>query len=419
MTIYAQRSYLEKHRFAPRQIEDSPAASLGMVVVIPSHCEPALTRTLDSLEQCDPPDCGVEVIVVCNLSKKADESARQQHAASLAAARAWLKAARRNFTYHFLDFPQLPPKHAGVGLARKIGMDEAVDRLEQVDRPEGVIVCLDADSQVQPNYLVTLERAFQHDDKRTACSIHFEHPLEGKAFEPLVYEGIIRYELFLRYYVEGLRFAGYPYAYHTIGSSMAVRSRAYQAESGMNRRKAGEDFYFLHKFTPQPGFFELNDTLVIPSPRPSDKVPFGTGRAIGQWLDREGKGYPAYALQSFQELKVLLEDMPRLYTQAPGTYPPAVASFLDAMGFDEVLPDIRRHVASQAAFEKRFFQWLTPLRALKYVHHSRDQHHPDQPVEQVVAQLGRELGADLPADASLRQWLSWYRTRQRGISKDD
>lgn len=413
MTIFSGKSYLEKHRFAPRQIHQTPLRDLGMVVVIPSHCEPDLLRTLDSLENCDRPAVSVEVIVVFNSSEKAAEAVKQANVDGLKAALAWKKASNRKFAYHFLHFPDLPKKHAGVGLARKVGMDEAVDRLEQVENGSGVIVCLDADSQVVPNYLVEIKKAFDIDPRRKSCSIHFEHPLSGEDFSAEVYEGILRYELYLRYYIEGLRFAGYPYAFHTIGSSMAVRSGAYQAESGMNRRKAGEDFYFLHKFIPNPGFFELNTTQVIPSPRPAEKVPFGTGKAIVNWLENGAMHYPAYDARSFVQLKAFLEEVPHLYQNEPRPYPEAIQTFLKQENFPGELAEIRKHVATQAAFEKRFFQWFHPLKALQFVHFARDNFWPEVEVLEAVKQLWEEIGEDLSGISTHHDFLMLLRNRQK------
>ena len=53
----------------------------------------------------------------------------------------------------------------------------------------------------------------------------------------------------------------------------------------MNRKKAGEDFYFLQKLFDAGHFSECNTTRVIPSPRPSDRVIFGTGPAIREYLE--------------------------------------------------------------------------------------------------------------------------------------
>ena len=44
-------------------------------------------------------------------------------------------------------------------------------------------------------------------------------------------------------------FVGYPDSIYTIGSAFAVRAEAYMKQGGMNRRQAGEDFYFLYKLT--------------------------------------------------------------------------------------------------------------------------------------------------------------------------
>lgn len=58
----------------------------------------------------------------------------------------------------------MPAKKAGVGLARKIGMDEAAFRLNSINQ-DGVILCFDADSQCQPNYLKEIESHFLNNPK--------------------------------------------------------------------------------------------------------------------------------------------------------------------------------------------------------------------------------------------------------------
>ena len=45
----------------------------------------------------------------------------------------------------------------------------------------------------------------------------------------------------------GLGFAGSPYAYHSVGSTLAVRAEAYAIVRGVPKRAAGEDFYLLDK----------------------------------------------------------------------------------------------------------------------------------------------------------------------------
>ena len=418
MPIDTGRTYLQKHRFAQRQIAAPPAPDLGIVAVIPSYCEPDLARTLASLAACELPPCAVEVIVVFNTPARDDEAMHRRQAESRQAAESWIRSHPTAIRYHLLDFPDLPERHAGVGLARKIGMDEAVDRLEQAGNAEGLILCLDADSMVETNYLQEIHRAFAQNPRAEAACIYFEHPTAGDEFEPDVYRGIVRYELFLRYYIQALRFADYPYAMHTVGSSMAVRSAAYQAQGGMNRRKAGEDFYFLHKFIPGGQVIEINGTRVIPSPRAADKVPFGTGRAIGNWLAGDRSYWPAYVPETFRELKALTAAVPDAYDAPFEGLPEAVAAFLVSENVAAQRVEIRRNVAGRAAFIKRFYQWFDGLKVLKYVHFARDHHHPDGDIAGAASRLyewAQGAALDLPEapDAAARALLEVYRKWDR------
>src|SRR4030095_9895180 len=122
------------------------------------------------------------------------------------------------------------------------GMDEALRRFDEVGWAEGIIAGYDADCRCETNYLTALERHFQKNSQSPGCSIYFEHPLSGP-LSPAVYEGAAAYELHLRYFVQALRYAGFPHAHHTLGSCMAVRACTYCKQGGMNKRKAGEDFY--------------------------------------------------------------------------------------------------------------------------------------------------------------------------------
>jgi hypothetical protein len=46
----------------------------------------------------------------------------------------------------------------------------------------------------------------------------------------------------------------FSYAYHTVGSAMAVKAYQYVKVGGMNRRQAGEDFYFIQKLVHSGNF---------------------------------------------------------------------------------------------------------------------------------------------------------------------
>ena len=415
MTIYRGRSYLDKHRFTPRAIPAPPSSLLKMLVTIPCHNEAHLLATLTSLEACAPPPCAVEILILLNSHAQHSQAIHDQNAKTLSEVEGWVKEKTRTYTYHLLHFPHLPRKHAGVGLARKIAMDEAVDRLEQAGNPRGVILGLDADTTIATNYLQAVWDHFQNHPDTEAASIYFEHPLSGEAYESRVYEGIVRYELFLRYYIEGLRLANYPFAYHTIGSSMAVRSSAYQKQGGMNRRKAGEDFYFLHKFIAQGTLSEIQDTSTFPSPRPSDKVPFGTGKAILQWLGQESSTFSTYHPQTFNDLTQLCTHVKDLYRSSDilQDLPSTVQGFFEDDGWEDKLEEIRSHVTSQPTFVKRFYQKFDALRVLKFVHFCQDVHYPKVEIQEAATELQNQVFPQKSDDTSLPALLYAYRKHQR------
>jgi len=305
----------------------------------------------------------------------------------------------------------LPPKHAGVGLARKIGMDEACWRLEGARNPQGIIACFDADSRCDENYFVALENHFEQHPLCPACSIYFEHPLAGIDYDETIYQAIIQYELHLRYYIHAQRYAGFPYAYHTVGSSMAVRCSAYQKQGGMNKRKAGEDFYFIHKFTLLPGFSILKDTRVIPSARPSHRVPFGTGRAVQEIIRQKGE-YQTYALESFEELGSFLQLLPKFYEEGITILDQhsstLLKSFLTIQQFDQKLKELKKHSSSYSTFRNRFFYWFNAFMVMKYLHYARDNGRGEANVTQAAYALLDQLEIS-PATNDIRILLNSYR----------
>ena len=396
--------YLSKYSFIPPQILEPPSANLGITVVIPCFNEPGLVRSLDSLKNCTLPTCDVEVIIVINSGTDHSDKLKKQNRLTLLETKKWIENnSTGRLKFFVLFFDDLPQKHAGVGLARKIGMDEAVSRFDAINR-DGIIVCFDADSSCEKNYLAEIENHFKNHAKTPGCSIRFEHPVSGNEFDQRVYDGIINYELHLHYYVMAMRYCGLPYAFHSVGSSMAVCSSAYQKQGGMNKRKAGEDFYFLHKIIALENFTELNTTCVIPSPRVSDRVPFGTGKAIGHWVNSGASVYMTYHFESFKRVRDFVLYLPHFYKcdEMPAHIEDsALGQFLLMEKFNDAVAEIRRNSATMASFEKRFFTWFDAFRLLKLIHYLRDHAYPAIPVTDAANQLLQANGTFIKTDNAL------------------
>jgi len=404
--------YFERFGFCESLIKEPPVPGLGIVIVIPAYKEHTLIPTLQALLRATKPACAVEVIFVVNSGENESTDTLAVNENALAELRSYpSNRSVCDLRVYALDCPNLPARKKGVGLARKIGMDEALRRFDYVNRPEGIILCLDADCTCDFDYLVEIEKWFSAPE-RVACSIYFEHPLENPDNQKVT-EAIILYELHLRYYVQSLRFASFPYAFHTIGSSMAVRSDVYRKQGGMNKRQAGEDFYFLHKVIPLGGFGDLTGTRVVASPRPSDRVPFGTGRAVGEFL--EGREILTYNHQSFIDLKSFFEQVPRFHTlKNLPSIPESMDAFLAKMDFTNALAEMLKNSASLITFQKRFFHWFDGFQVVKFLPFARDNFYPSQPVYTDASTLFPLIsGCDVPQTDSPLDLLLQYRRWER------
>ncbi|MDH5475765.1 MAG: hypothetical protein OEX22_08760 [Cyclobacteriaceae bacterium] len=382
--------YLERYAYPTTFIKTPPPDSLGIIVTIPCFNEPNLIDSLQSIYNCTRPNCATEVIVVINDGEQSTSSVKSQNSITYRQAIQWAEDKNTpELLFHIIYAEDLPKKHAGVGLARKIAMDEAVKRLESIGNKKGIISCFDADSLCETNYLIAIETHFNQHQRSSGCSIHFEHPLDGE-LPASNYEAIIDYELFLRYYTHGLRFVGLPYAFQTVGSSMAVRSDAYQKQGGMNKRHAGEDFYFLHKIIALGNFSVLNTTSIIPSPRQSDRVPFGTGKAINEWLYTQSLA--TYAPQTYIDLKVFIASVDDLWENTEledylNHLPKCISTFLIETDFKTELKRIKKNSSSSATFLSNFYQWFNAFKVLKFIHYARDHYYPNVPVYEAASWL--------------------------------
>jgi Glycosyltransferase like family 2 len=424
MPIDSHLNYLQKHAFCAPQISTVPKKDLGIVVVIPATDELNILRTLESLAACGPCGCAVEVIVVVNGSEARGEYIRERNQQTFNLVNGFAQGfANADLQFHALHFPDLPQKHAGVGLARKIGMDEAVHRFGLAENPLGIIVSLDADAVVEPHYFAAIAQYFGQNRHLQSCTIAFQYEPDDEA-DACAAEAILRIELAERILVAGLRHAGHPYAYHTLGAAMAVRASAYQAQAGMNRRKAGEDFDFLQKFIELGVHGDCNATTVHVSGRQSQRKPGGIGQRVWQYCEEPNPEYPAFALGGFQELAEVMPLVPTWFAldetslgNALAQFPPAFRGFMQAQGFVKSVLEIQKYTTNAAAFEKRFFRWFHSTRTFLYLGYCRDFHFPNAPIWEVGNAmrdwiLGNETTKNEPLGGNaftLGELLVWFR----------
>ncbi|WP_114750227.1 glycosyltransferase [Pleomorphovibrio marinus] len=390
-------TYSSRFNIFEVSILEVPDPATSLMICLPCYKEPDLISTLESLANCHPPNGKVELIICINAPEQASPSDLAQNAETLAAIGEWKVHQQPYFlNTHILKFEKLDKKHAGAGWARKIAMDEALARWAVLGK-DGPIICLDADCQVSRDYLQAIEEVFQLSWVKLG-HLQFSHPFE-KEEDIILKKGIIHYELHLRCHIAGLRWAGYPFAVHTLGSCMVVRASHYAKEGGMNRRKAGEDFYFMHKLLPLGGFVEIPAT-VFPSCRISDRVPFGTGRAQLEWLKEEKGVKRTYAIECYATLQTLFSLVNNSFMEEVDFSRSGFGDFLLLEDLQSQFRTFKSQSHSEDVYFRKVWQWLDGFKVLKLTHYLRDHRHPNQPVYEVAKSL-LELKA-FPSDEKKR-----------------
>lgn len=387
--------YLKKNQHK-KLINELPEAAPGIIVVIPSLRETELTKTLNSLNECDLPGCMVEVILLINQSEVADEETIRLNSQTKANTDKWIAANHKSGIRFYAVGPiNLNKKWAGAGLARKKGMDEAIRRFNLNDNKVGILVSLDADTLVAKNYLVEIERHFWEHPKQVGATLAFEH--QKQELDEKHREGIELYELYLDYYKRALHYSGYPYSLFTIGSAFAVKAEAYVKRGGMNRRQAGEDFYFLQNLVQIGRVGEITSTKVYPSARLSNRVPFGTGPILQKWMKGEEDLTHTYNFEAFKNLQQFFAQKDRLFKIHPNDYVEflnnlnkPVKEFLELDKFSIELEDLNNNCSRLETFQVRFFQKFNAFKILKFLNFAHEKFYQKAHLQKQVDMLNQE-----------------------------
>lgn len=266
----------------------------------------------------------------------------------------------------------------GVGLARKIGADFAAHLVYEAMVECPIIFCTDADAILPSDYFSRGEKAIGLGDAAAVFPFIHECPTDERQAQ-----AIAMYEQRLNRYVAGLKSAASPYAFHTMGSTMALSARHYAKVRGFPKISAGEDFYVLNKLRKLGPVISLSGEPIKLSARVSDRVLFGTGPALAKILQNtDPKDAPIfYDPKVFEYLRVFLSHA-EARIQAGFC---DVSADLDAFSQDAFYSldkgQLERSLALRTSIKDRikaFHEYFDAFKTLKFIHHLRDSHFPMQ-----------------------------------------
>lgn len=409
------KAYLSKHKVEKRIPNPHPQLQMG--IVIPCYREQALLATIESLYaaylQCPKP---LLIVVVVNSSERDGNEVKAFNRFTYSQLKEKAQAYPKDFRIFPILEEELRHKHAGAGYARKIGMDLLAAAYDEINEPAGVIVSMDADTLVAKDFFEKLNQAYLKRPELAVATHGFAHPLDLPEYSALHRKAIVAYELHMRYYKHALASTGFPFAYYTVGSAFSCRAEIYVKQGGMNRRKAGEDFYFLHKLFPVSSSAELSQVRVFPSARLSDRVPFGTGPQIAQLLETD-EDMLTYSLEAFQQIGLFLESIGAYYKaeekqSAYELIPADLRPFFLANEFSAALEQMHEHSASFEGFRKRFYRWFDAFRCLKLLNYLHNEGlYKKQPVGKEASIFIKKAWGEQFAVDELEAQLLYYRKK--------
>ncbi len=412
------RAYLDKHAEPDAATALALEGAWSHAVCIPACAEDA--SFFDTLQSLQETKGGSETVVVLVVNAAVDSSPaiHRTNEAFLALLRERCDLSAAPIALgHWKDLAVMLvdrasperrlPAREGVGLARKIAADIALALINRGSIASPWILCTDADVQLPTDYLSALPPP---DAPLAAALFPFAHVPEG---ESGLQQAMVLYETYLHYYVLGLASAGSPYAYHTIGSLLALHAPHYAAVRGFPKRQAGEDFYLLHKLVKVAPVLPMRSGRIRIRGRRSDRVPFGTGAALQKIQGGQvcGETYTVYDPRVFTGLGAWLSAL-ATFAENPEAAPIArvleetnplgslLVDALTSLGALEAAEKARHHTRPGAALYRRLVEWNDGFRTLRLVHTLRDQGLSSLPLDQALreASFVPPHAGDTPAD---------------------
>ncbi|MGI1678829.1 MAG: hypothetical protein K6L75_08865 [Cellvibrionaceae bacterium] len=296
------------------------------------------------------------------------------------------------------------PAKQGVGLARKIACDIAIKLIQDELLDSKFIHSTDADATLPENYFLQTNELL-NSRNISAATYNYSHSKEISD----IAEATDIYEQSMRYYVDGLHWAKSRFAFHTIGSCLAISAEHYCMARGFPKKSGGEDFYLLNKLAKLGEINSLEGDPILISSRESDRVPFGTGPAVSKIIASEKRlNYPVYSPEIFVELKKLLNQFEELifitdYTKDGSSesqsvlqstlnrceqwlfsLSPRSREALLSLNIESLFTHLISQCKKHQQKREHITYWFDGFKTLKYIHFLQQHQHPAIPLRQAL-----------------------------------
>lgn len=277
-------------------------------------------------------------------------------------------------------------KQKGVGYARK-------ELFEAIDKEAGdndIVVSLDADTRIRKGFVKSVVDKFNEHKSALLLANPYYHELTGDEDRD---RAILRYELYMRYYLLNLMKIKSPYSFTALGSAISFRMNGYRKISGITPKEAGEDFYFVNRMRKAGEILLWNDETVYPSARESDRVPFGTGPAVTKGLAGDWESYPFYDTEAFGRIGETCRLFPELFRSDVET---PIDEFISDCFGENIWAPLRKNFKAEKLFIRACHEKIDGLRILQILRF----YHKGNSLKNFIGFSKTELNLQLGEDFS-------------------
>ena len=306
------------------------------------------------------------VVIVINNSNETEQSICKNNFKTYKS----IINARYNFEIIGLDcFSKkfaLDKKVAGVGLARKIGMDYCIPFANR----DSLFCSIDADTILNSDYLKIVSKIF-YNNQLSAAVVNFKHQVTKNKINQAA---IIKYERIIKSIARNIHKTGSPYGFVSMGSTIICTLYAYVSVGGMPAKKATEDFYFLQKLAKFRGVYKFKKILVYPSARNEQRVYLGTGYRIKQYekdplfqdLMIHQSAYTALK-NLYQIINLKWDSSSKEILASIREKNGKLSKYLNSNNFVYKINQIQKNAVNKKQFLNQFHKWFDSFKIYKFL----------------------------------------------------
>lgn len=249
-------------------------------------------------------------------------------------------------------------KQHGIGWARKTLMDY----INTIGHSNDIVISMDGDTIFGNDYFKSIFNNLTQNQNAMALAVPYYHRLIGNQ---ILDRALLRYEIYMRYYVINLWRIGSPYSFTALGSAIAFPLATYRKIGGLSPKLSGEDFYFLQKIRKSGELIFWNKEKVYPATRLSDRVYFGTGPALQKGIEGNWNSYPVYNYKLFDSIKETYDLLPNLFESDITT--PMDDFIKNTFSESNIWEPLRKNFKTKDQFIRACHQKLDGLRLLQFL----------------------------------------------------